>query len=116
MTFVLDASVTLAWFFEDEFDDYSRRTRDALRSDAAMVPWLWAVEVTNGLIVAERQRRITPAKVDTAVLLLDSLPVLLDPLTPPRVHTQRHRPQASADHVRRSVPGTRRPHRVPDRD
>lgn len=59
--FVLDASVTLAWCFEDEGDAYSDNVLHRLRASKALVPSLWFLEIANVLLVAERKKRITPA-------------------------------------------------------
>ena len=75
MSFVLDASVPLAWFFEDEFNDYAGRVRSALAAERVVAPWLWPVEVANALAMAERRGRMEAAKVDRALKLLEKLPV-----------------------------------------
>jgi hypothetical protein len=36
--FVLDGSITVAWFFEDEADAYAESVEDALASAVAVVP------------------------------------------------------------------------------
>ena len=50
MSFVLDASVTLAWCFEDEGGDFALRVLDALRTSEAVVASLWPLEIANGLL------------------------------------------------------------------
>lgn len=45
MPFVLDASVTLAWAFEDESTPYTDAVQQALRHDQARVPAIWWLEV-----------------------------------------------------------------------
>ena len=75
MSFVLDASVPLAWFFEDEFTAYAGRVRSALAAERVVVTWLWPVEVVNALAMAERRGRIEAAMVDRALQLLEKLPV-----------------------------------------
>jgi hypothetical protein len=62
--FVLDCSVTLAWFFKDEADPYAKAVRKALIDVGAVVPALWPLEVPNVLVLGERRRRCaerTPA-------------------------------------------------------
>lgn len=86
MSFVLDTSVALAWFFEDEFNDYARGVRAALKTQQAAAPWLWPVEMTNALAIAERRRRIGAAKVDIALRLLTALPVDVDAAAPSPPH------------------------------
>ena len=56
-TFVLDCSVAVAWFFEDEADAYAESVEDAMASASAVVPSLWRLEVANALLVGERRRR-----------------------------------------------------------
>ncbi len=58
MAFVLDASIALAWAFSDE--DSSQALAAAERSfvDQVVVPHHWFLEVTSGLLKAERRRRI----------------------------------------------------------
>ena len=59
--FILDASVTLAWFFEDEKTDWSEELLERLRQgNRVVVPAHWAAEVANGLLMAVRKKRIKP--------------------------------------------------------
>ena len=55
---VLDASVTLSWCFADETSDYSERVLDFVRRNEGVVPSLWALEISNVLLQAEKARRI----------------------------------------------------------
>ena len=58
--FVLDASLTLQWFLEDETDrNYSLEILQSLSDKQAMVPILWFYEVGNGLLMAIRRKRIS---------------------------------------------------------
>ena len=76
--FVLDGSVTVSWFFEDEADAYAESVEDALAAAVAVVPSLWALEVANALLVGERRKRTTEAKVTQFLSLLKSLPIEID--------------------------------------
>lgn len=58
-SFILDCSVTMAWFFEDEVSDYSERVLEHVTHSTALVPAIWPVEVANALVVAERKKRIS---------------------------------------------------------
>jgi predicted nucleic acid-binding protein len=59
--FILDASVCLAWCFEDETTDEIRRLFERLSTgDSAAVPAHWPIEVSNGLLLAHRRKRISP--------------------------------------------------------
>jgi predicted nucleic acid-binding protein len=76
--FVLDCSLTMAWFFEDESDPYAEAVEDSLSTASALVPALWPLEVGNALLVGERRKRTTEAKVTTFLGLLKSLPIVID--------------------------------------
>jgi predicted nucleic acid-binding protein len=57
--FVLDASLTLQWFLEDEADrKYSLAVLASLSEKRALVPLLFFYEVGNGLVTACRRKRI----------------------------------------------------------
>lgn len=78
MPFVLDASTTLAWCFEDEATAETEAVLDLLATDIAVVPALWELEVSNVLLVGERRGRLTEAQATRFVSLLSSLPVNVD--------------------------------------
>ncbi len=80
MNFVLDASVTLAWGFEDEGGAYALGVLEGLRSSEAIVASLWPLEVANGLLTAERRGRIEAADARRFLHLLLSLPIVVDPV------------------------------------
>ena len=77
---VLDCSVTVAWFFEDEFSRYSERVRQtlSLEGGVAVTPVIWSAEVTNVLVQAERRKRIKPEKVTQALGILARMPIDTD--------------------------------------
>jgi len=55
---VLDVSLTLQWFLEDEADrKYSLGVLASLSEKRALVPILWFYEVGNGLVMAHRRKR-----------------------------------------------------------
>ncbi|HUY92189.1 MAG TPA: type II toxin-antitoxin system VapC family toxin [Pirellulales bacterium] len=76
--FVLDCSLSVAWFFEDETDAYAQAVEDSLPAAAAIVPALWPLEVANALLMGERRKRATEAKATTFLGLLKALPIALD--------------------------------------
>lgn len=79
MNVVLDCSVTMAWLFEDEKSTKSEKILNNLTNGyTAYVPSLWAWEVNNVLLVAERRARVTRAQVAAFVQLLDALPIKFD--------------------------------------
>jgi predicted nucleic acid-binding protein len=73
---VLDASLALQWFLEDEADrQYGLDVLASLSSKRAMVPILWFYEVGNGLLMAYRRKRITFDQIDGFVTRLKALPI-----------------------------------------
>ena len=78
MSLVIDSSITLAWFFEDErsaaADDVLRRVTES----GAVAPALWKLEVANGLQMAVRRKRIDAAFRDASIADLRALAVAID--------------------------------------
>jgi predicted nucleic acid-binding protein len=63
--FVLDASLALQWFLEDETDRrHSLAVLSRLSEQRAIVPLLWFYEVGNGLLMAQRRKRIDAKQVN----------------------------------------------------
>lgn len=60
--FVVDASVSAAWFLPDEATPYTRAALQATATSAVWVPMLWLPEMANLLRSAQRRRRITATK------------------------------------------------------
>jgi predicted nucleic acid-binding protein len=69
MAFVLDASVTACWAFDDEDHPDASAAFERMQAEEGVVPGLWWFEVRNILIVNERRRRI--AESDTAAFLMN---------------------------------------------
>ena len=69
---VTDANSTIAWLLDEP-------ARARLPADFGeqtfVVPWLWRVETTNVILVAERRRRITEAQGTRLLQILDALDV-----------------------------------------
>lgn len=61
MSFVLDCSATLAFCFSDERTPAVEAISDRVFRDGAIAPRLWRYEVANGLLVAQRRKRIDEA-------------------------------------------------------
>ena len=81
-SFVLDASVALAWVFSDQADAGTQELLGALTNHRARVPTLWWLEITNVLLKAEREGLLTSAETARFVSLLRRLPIDVDPSTP----------------------------------
>ncbi len=79
MSFVLDASVTLAWCFKDESDVRAAKALGHLSSTTCVAPSIWGLEVANALLVAERRGRVSAAEVADVVDLLRELRIEIDP-------------------------------------
>jgi predicted nucleic acid-binding protein len=75
---VLDSSLTMAWYLEDEESKYADAVLDALPRREAVVPPLWPYEVANGLWIAERRGRTTATHIQRALALLQPLPIRVD--------------------------------------
>lgn len=73
--FVVDASVSLSWCFEDEASDASDALLHRLGAGGGIVPVIWEYEVTNVLAIAERRGRITEAEAARRSALLRALPI-----------------------------------------
>ena len=74
--FVLDASLGLQWFLEDETErKYSLSILASLSEKRALVPVLWFYELGNGLLMASRRKRITLGQIDGFLTRLRNLPI-----------------------------------------
>jgi predicted nucleic acid-binding protein len=82
--FVLDGSVTMAWYFKDEMNDYANAVRDGMDQSQAVVPSLWPLEVANTVVMGERRKRSTPAQAATWLSFLSVLPIVVDSETTAR--------------------------------
>lgn len=78
--FVIDASVTLAWCFDDESSDAADRALERLAVEPALAPAHWPLEVANGLRTAERRGRLQSSDLTRLRTLLDALPVEIAPV------------------------------------
>jgi len=73
---VLDASLALQWFLDDEADrKYSLAVLASLSEKRAAVPLLWFYEVGNGLVMAYRRKRISVDHIDGFLARLRTLPI-----------------------------------------
>ena len=81
MSFVLDASFALSWYFEDERTPVADALLDRVADQGATVPGLWRLEIANGLRTAIRRNRIDQGFRDRAIAQLARLPITVDPDT-----------------------------------
>jgi len=76
---VMDGSTALGFLMSDEHAPRALRALDALeRGVPTFVPSHWALEVANGLLVAERRKRLSRADVAEAADVLGQLPIETD--------------------------------------
>ena len=79
MSFVLDASVVVAWLLDDEDDPRAQAALARLETEEALVPHVWHVEVRSALLAAERRRRLSSDEVDDCLRhAVRQLPVRTD--------------------------------------
>lgn len=83
MKFVLDASVTLSWLLDDGKPadrTYAKKTLNALVDDdiGAVVPAIWALEITNVIAKAEAKALISEAQSGAFLELLSGLDIEID--------------------------------------
>jgi predicted nucleic acid-binding protein len=83
--FVLDASVTLPWRFEDEATAWTESLLNRLEyGEKVLVPKHWPLEVANALLVAQRRRWVTPEQIREFLEDLTVLPIDIDSIRPVR--------------------------------
>ena len=78
MSFVLDASIGVAWLLDDEDEPRAEAPLARLGVETAWVPVIWHVEVHNALLGAERRRRLRPEEVDARLHQIGGLPLRTD--------------------------------------
>jgi predicted nucleic acid-binding protein len=78
MPLVPDASIVLAWCFEDEDSPVADHVLEMLGHDSAITPAIWPFEIANALRTAERRGRLQPAATLRLVALLGNLPISVD--------------------------------------
>lgn len=84
MISLLDASLALQWFLEDE-EKYSLAVLAGLSEKSALAPLQWFYEVGNGLLMACRRKRISLDQVDGFLTRLKALPIEAAQQTPSEI-------------------------------
>ncbi len=88
MPFVVDASATLPWCFPDEATAATEALLDRIAAgEQAIIPAHWLTEVSNGLLMATRRKRIDRPRAEQ---LLDRLAALRIAIEPPLSVKQAH--------------------------
>jgi predicted nucleic acid-binding protein len=78
VSLVIDSSITLAWFFEDERTERADVVMRQVAKAGAVVPALWRLEIANALQSALRRKRINAAFRDASIADLRSFPIAVD--------------------------------------
>ena len=78
MSFVIDASVTMSWYFAEEASPAGKLAFEQLGATGAEAPFLWWFEVRNALVVNERRGRLDMAATVGILAHLEGLPIRLD--------------------------------------
>ena len=78
MSLVIDSSITLAWFFEDERSSAADAVLRDVADYGAIAPSLWRLEVANALQSAIRRKRIDTEFRDGSLADLRALTVTID--------------------------------------
>lgn len=84
MSFVLDNSVTMRWFFGDGKPReliYAGKVLDAMKQDNALVPVTWGLEVANVIARAEAKGFVTEARSDAFLEMLEGVDIDVDSAT-----------------------------------
>ncbi len=84
MNFVLDASVTMRWFFGDGKPQelaYAGKVLDAMKDANALVPVTWGLEVANVIAKAEAKGLVTEARSGAFLEMLECADIQEDAAT-----------------------------------
>jgi predicted nucleic acid-binding protein len=82
--FVIDASATLPWRFEDEATPWTEALLDRVQGgEEVRVPAHWPLEVANTLLMARRSGRVTADQVSEFIDDLAALPIRIEPPSDP---------------------------------
>mgnify|MGYP001495002411 FL=1 len=84
MSFVLDTSVTMRWFFGDgkpQELSYAGKVLDAMKDANALVPVTWGLEVANVIAKAEAKGLVTEARSGAFLEMLGGVDIEVDAAT-----------------------------------
>jgi len=76
--FVLDASLTLAWAFNEEETEFTKAALSEVLEHVVMAPSIWPLEIANAAVVATRHGRFAESDVPAFIALICGLDVEVD--------------------------------------
>jgi predicted nucleic acid-binding protein len=81
-SFVIDASATLPWCFDDEATAYTKGLLNRCAAgEEVMVASVWPLEITNGLLSAQRRGRVTAEWVEQFLVQILRFRMHVEPFT-----------------------------------
>jgi hypothetical protein len=81
-SFVIDASATLPWWFDDEATAYTEGLLNRCAAgEEVMVASVWPLEITNGLLSAQRRGRVTAERVEQFLAQILRFRIHVEPFT-----------------------------------
>jgi predicted nucleic acid-binding protein len=76
--FVIDCSVCVPWYIEDEASEFCARLAGTLGRAEIWVPSLWRPELVSAVVNAERRKRMTGEQRRAVLANADGLPLRID--------------------------------------
>lgn len=73
--FVVDSSVAIGWLFDEQSDEYTEASLDALAGGHGLAPRWLGVEILNVLLSLERRKRLSAGQAVDLLRHLQHLPV-----------------------------------------
>lgn len=83
--FVLDCSMTIAWFFRDESTAYTDSVLRGLGRGKALVPALWSFEVAKTLLIGWKRQRCSWKEMQKWIKLIGQLSIACAPMESQRM-------------------------------
>ncbi|WP_201776042.1 type II toxin-antitoxin system VapC family toxin [Devosia geojensis] len=85
---VVDSSLVMTWYLEDEVTPATERIFDQVTRDGAVVPSLWRLEIANAFRTAIRKNRMTSRYRDESLADLQLLDIVVRDDTHERAWTE----------------------------
>jgi predicted nucleic acid-binding protein len=79
LTFVIDASVVVAWCLQDESSEAAEAAMERLLAEGGIAPAHWPIEIASALRSAERRGRLDESSIGQLQPRLTALPIEILP-------------------------------------